>query len=157
MSPSATTLKRDVALALGGFNERRDYATAEDYDFWIRFARVGRIRFLRRALGEYVMSEHSASRRIVSHHVALERMLRDHLDEYLRAHPGLATRLRVRRRLARVYRSAARQLIAHREGGAEQKTYVARMLRTYPVELRNVAVSLLWIAESFRRRDAVHS
>lgn len=146
LSPSAVTFGRERALALGGFDERAEYLTVEDYDFWMRFSREGRVRFLNRVLGEYVLVDRAASRRIVFHHVALERMLRAHLSAYLRAHSGIVARLRVRRRLARVYRSAARQLIAYREYPLEQRAFVARMLRTYPLELRNMAVALLWIA-----------
>ncbi len=145
LSPSATTVRRDAALALGGFDERAEYQTVEDYDFWMRFSRERAIRFMNRVLGEYVLHEESASRRTVYHHVALERMLQDHLTAYLRVRSDLATRLRARRRMAQVYRSAARQLITHREAAEDQRMYVARMLRTYPFELRNLAVALLWM------------
>ena len=151
LSPSATVVKRDSALALGGFDERREYISVEDYDFWMRFSRRQQIRFLDRVLGEYVLGEYSASRRIVFHHVALEGMLREHLSAYLQSHSGLAARLRVRRRLARVYRSAARQLIEYREAAEDQQAFVGRMLRTYPLEPRNVAVALMWVAEILRR------
>ena len=146
LSPSATTIRREAALALGGFDEREEYRTVEDYDFWMRFSREGQIHFFDRVLGEYVLHERSASRRIVYHHLALERMLRDHLSEYLRLHSGPAARLRARRRLAQVYRSAARQLIEHREAARDQQAFVGRMLRTYPFEPRNVAVALVWCA-----------
>lgn len=147
LSPSATTFRREVALALGGFDERAEYLTVEDYDFWMRFSRERQIRFLDRVLGEYVLVERGASRRLVFHHLALEQMLRHHLNEYLRVHPGVLARLRVRRRLAMVYRSAARQLIEYGEHAADQRAFVGRMLRTYPLELRNIAVALLWARE----------
>jgi len=83
LSPSATIVRRDRALALGGFDERREYLTVEDYDFWMRFSRLYEIRFLDRVLGEYVLGDDSASRRIVFHHIALERMLRDPDEPYL--------------------------------------------------------------------------
>ena len=151
LSPSATTFRRDAALGFGGFDERPEYLTVEDYDFWMRFSRARQIRFLNRVLGEYVLVDRAASRRIVFHHAALERMLRDHLSAYSRTHRGLHARLRVRRRLAQVYRSAARQLIAHREAAEDQQAFVGRMLRTYPLEPRNVAVALIWLAETLRR------
>jgi len=154
LSPSATALRRDRALEIGGFDERSEYLTVEDYDFWMRFSRKWRIRFLGRVLGEYVLVERAASRRIVFHHTALEGMLQDHLSAYLHAHSGLATHLRARRRLAQVYRSAARQLIAHGEAGRDQQAFVGRMLRTYPLEPRNVAVALLWMVGVFRRLHA---
>lgn len=151
LSPSATTFRREVALALGGFDERAEYLTVEDYDFWMRFSRERQIRFLDRVLGEYVLVERGASRRLVFHHLALEHMLRNHLNEYLRVHPGVLARLRARRRLAMVYRSAARQLIEYGEQAADQRAFVGRMLRTYPLELRNIAVALLWAAGAARR------
>lgn len=147
LSPSAATFRREVALALGGFDERAEYLTVEDYDFWMRLSRERRILFLDRVLGEYVLVERGASRRLVFHHLALEQMLRNHLNEYLRVHPGVLARLRVRRRLAMVYRSAARQLIEYGEQAADQRAFVGRMLRTYPLELRNIAVALLWARE----------
>jgi glycosyltransferase involved in cell wall biosynthesis len=151
LSPSATTYRRDRALSLGGFDERIEYLTVEDYDFWMRFSLEYEIRFLDRTLGEYVLVERAASRRIVFHHEALEGMLRQHLDAYLRANEERAARLRVRRRLARVYRSAARQLIGYGEAIPDQRAYVFRMLRTFPFELRNIAVALLWMATLLQR------
>ena len=150
LSPSATIVRRDSALAVGGFDERREYIGVEDYDFWLRFSRRRQIRFLDRVLGEYVLGDHSVSRRIVFHHAALEGMLSEHLCAYLRVHSGLAARLRARRRLAQVYRSALRQLIEHREAAEEQQAFVGRMLRTYPIEPRNVAVALMWLAGTVR-------
>ena len=151
LSPSAVTMRRAAALALGGFDERPEYASVEDYDFWMRFSRERKIRFLPKVLGEYVLHEQSASRRIVWHHQALEGMLTDHLIAYAARHPSIVTRIRTRRRLAMVYRSAARQLLAYGEAAAVQRTYVVRMLRTYPFEPRNLAVALLWLANGVRR------
>ena len=151
LSPSATTVRRDAALALGGFDERPEYLTVEDYDFWLRFSRKRRIQFLDRVLGEYVLVDRAASRRIVFHHTALERMLRCHLEAYTDTHDGLLVRVRARRRLAQVHRSALRQLIAYKEGAGDQQRLVGRMLRTYPLEVRNIAVALLWMLAAVRR------
>ena len=151
LSPSAVVVRREAALAIGGFDERREYLTVEDYDFWMRFSRRFSIRFIDDVLGEYVLHERSASRRIVFHHANLEGMLRDHMDVYLRSHPNPMARLRVRRRLAQVYRSAVRQLVMYGERGRDQRELVGRMLRTYPFELRNIAVALLWASTALRR------
>jgi hypothetical protein len=152
LSPSATTFRRERALDIGGFDERAEYLTVEDYDFWMRFSRKWRIRFLNRVLGEYVLVERAASRRIVFHHQNLEAMLREHLQAYARSHSGMVARLRARRRLARVYRSAARQLMMHGEGAGDQRAYVRRMLGMYPLEPRNMAVALMWMASAVRRQ-----
>jgi glycosyltransferase involved in cell wall biosynthesis len=152
LSPSATVFRRDRALQLGGFDERDAYLTVEDYDFWMRFSREFRIEFLPLVLGEYVLVERAASRRVVYHHARLEGMLRGHLAEYLRGNPSHMARLRARRRLARVYRSAARQLISYGEAADDQRAFVRRMMGTYPFESRNVAVALLWGATLFSSR-----
>ena len=157
LSPSATTLRRDRALDIGGFDERPEYSTVEDYDFWMRFSRTAEVRFLPRVLGEYVLVERAASRRIVFHHAALERMLNDHFAAYLDGPAGIALRMRVRRRLARVYRSAARQLMAHGEAAREQQALIRRMLMTYPLELRNIAVAAIWVMTTLRRQSATAS
>jgi len=151
LSPSATTVRRSAALALGGFDERPEYLTVEDYDFWMRLSRERQIRLIDRVLGEYVLVDRAASRRVMFHHLALERMLKSHLDAYGRTHRGMLARLRVRRRLAQVYRSAARQLIAHKEAVGDQRMLIGRMLRTFPLEPRNLAVALLWVAGAWRR------
>lgn len=151
LSTSATTFRRAHALDIGGFDERPEYLTVEDYDFWMRFSRRWRIRFIPRVLGEYVLVERAASRRIMFHHTALERMLRNHLDGYRQTNRGMLVPLRSRRRLAQVYRSAARQLIAHGEGARDQRACIGRMLRMYPLELRNVAVACLWVVGTVRR------
>ena len=150
LSPSATVMRRDLALALGGFDERPGHLTVEDYDFWLRFSRLHRMRLISRVLGEYVLRDDSASRRIVFHHDALERMLREHLSAYVRSHTGLTTRIRVRRRLARVYRSAARQLIEHGESPKDQEVFVGRMLRAYPFDPRNLVIAMLWMTAMVR-------
>jgi hypothetical protein len=157
LSPSATVFKRDKALELGGFEEGDAYLTVEDYDFWMRFSKRCRIEFLPRVLGEYVLVERAASRRIVYHHTRLEGMLRTHLDAYLRDHSTPIARLRARRRLARVYRSAARQLISYGESAGDQRAFVQRMLATYPFEPRNLAVALLWAARGLRAPAEAHS
>ena len=43
---SAVSIRRDVALRLGGFSEHREFVTAEDYEFWIRLSREGVFYFL---------------------------------------------------------------------------------------------------------------
>jgi glycosyltransferase involved in cell wall biosynthesis len=157
LSPSATTFRRDMALALGGFDERAEYITVEDYDFWMRVGRERHVRFVDRVLGEYVMVERAASRRIVAHHLALEGMVGDHLRAYLRSNRGLGARIRARRRLAQVYRSALRQLMLYGENVHDQQAFVGRMLRTYPLEPRNIAVALIWTAGSLRRSVAART
>jgi len=151
LSPSATVVRKDKALAIGGFREDPEFNTVEDYDFWMRLSQRARFHFLDRVLGEYTLVERAASRRIEYHTSNTESMLKDHFRSLFGKNPGLLARLRIRRRLAVVYRSAARQLMDYRESPDLQRTYVWRMIRTFPFDPKNVARTLAWIARAVTR------
>jgi glycosyltransferase involved in cell wall biosynthesis len=145
VSPSAAVFRRDKALEIGGFREDAEFNTVEDYDFWMRLSRVGRFRFIGQALAEYTIVAGGASRKIEYHHENLEKLLRRHFSEYFGEHPGVIGRLLIRRRLAAVYRSAAGELIESGAPRERQAEYVARMLKTFPLEPKNAAQALLWV------------
>lgn len=151
LSPSATVVRKDKALAIGGFREDPEFNTVEDYDFWMRLSKPARFRFLDSVLGEYTLVEHSASRGIEYHTSNTESLLKDHLRSRFGDNPGFLARLRIRRRLAVVYRSAARQLMDYREFPELQRTYVSRMIRTFPFDPKNLARMLAWIARAVTR------
>jgi hypothetical protein len=138
-----------MALSIGGFDENPDFNTVEDYDFWMRFGRAGRIQFIGDVLGEYVLAERAASRQILYHHANLENVLTRHLSAYSSGRPAL-DRLRGRRRMSEVYRSALRTLMQHDESPAKQTEYLLRMLRAFPFEPRNIAVALVWMARKLK-------
>lgn len=146
LSPSATVFRRNLALSFGGFREDKQFDTAEDYDFWMRFSRVGRLLFLDQVLGEYQLVERRASRRIHYHYSNLENVVRDHFAAYFGSSAGLVARLRVARRLAALYRAAAGELMNYGEFPELQRSYVMRMLRTFPFEPKNIARAVLWFA-----------
>lgn len=150
LSPSATVFRREPALAIGGFREDAGFDTAEDYDFWMRFSRVARFHFIDAVLGEYLLVDRAASRRIEYHHTNMEHVLRDHFRSCFGEHPTLLDRLRIRRRLSLVYRSAATQLMQLHESPVKQREYVLRMMQAFPLEPKNLARFLLWAVGSFR-------
>lgn len=150
LSPSASVFRKDKALSIGGFRENPLFDTAEDYDFWMRLSQVARFHFIDRTLGEYQVVERAASRRIVYHHTNLENVLRDHFRTYFGDRPGPIARMRMRRRLSAVYRSAAGQLMDHDEFPARQREYVVKMLREFPLEPKNLARALLWTVGNAR-------
>ncbi len=141
---STTVFRTDKALAIGGFRERPEFNTVEDYDFWMRFSQAARLHFIPDVLGAYQVRARGASRRVVYHHTNLEHLLRDHFAAYFGDRPGCLARLRIRRRLSTVYRSAAGQLMTCQEDPKQQRAYIARMLRAYPVGWRNLLRALLW-------------
>lgn len=138
VSPSGATFRRDKALELGGFRENPEFNTVEDYDFWIRLSRVGPFRFLDRTLASYTVIPGSASRKVEYHHSNLESLLRDHFASALGPAPGLLDRLRMRRRLSYVYRSAAGALLEPGSDRALRRRYVRRMLAAWPFAAKNL-------------------
>jgi glycosyltransferase involved in cell wall biosynthesis len=152
LSPSCVTVKREAILAVGGFRENPDFNTVEDYDLWMRLSRVCRFHFLDRVLGEYHFEERGASRRIAYHHSNLEHLLRDHFCGLYGGRPGLLDRVRMRRRLAAVQRSALGLLMSHSESPELQRQYALRMLRTFPFDPKNAAKALLWLGGRLCRR-----
>ena len=96
--------------------------------------------------------ERAASRRVEYHHVNMEAMLHDHFATYFGDRPGWIARLRMRRRLAAVYRSALSQLMSHDELPGVQRRYAAKMLRAFPFDPRNVARATAWALSLLRRR-----
>lgn len=147
LSPSGSTFKREKALSIGGFREDPQFNTVEDYDFWMRLARVAKFRFIPKALGEYQVVERAASRRVVYHHDATEALLRDHFKTLYGDAPGLAARLKMRRRLSAVYRSALGQLLERGTEPELRRSYCAKMMSAFPFEPKNLARALqTWIS-----------
>ncbi|MFA6316454.1 MAG: glycosyltransferase [Elusimicrobiota bacterium] len=138
VSPSAAVFRRDKALEIGGFREGPEYVTVEDYDFWMRLSRVGPFRFIDAVLSEYPLAETSASARVGFHHRNLEILLRRHFLEHFGPDPGLLDRIRMRRRIAAVYRSALGQLVESKGSPAEAREYALKMLAEFPFSLKNL-------------------
>jgi glycosyltransferase involved in cell wall biosynthesis len=62
MTTSATVVRRDRFSEVGGFQEREDLVTVEDYDLWMRLARAGaRFEVIPEILGEYTLHASNAS------------------------------------------------------------------------------------------------
>lgn len=79
---SATVASRSRVVALGGFDEREQYNTAEDYDLWLRFARDGaRFAHVPEVLGGVRISEGSLSARHDYHAQRACNVMQDHLQD----------------------------------------------------------------------------
>ncbi len=106
LTTSAVTVRRAALAAAGGFDERAEYVTVEDYDLWLRLARDGR-RFavLPEILGSYLVHPGGASANLVRHYDNQFRVLDTHFGVLARAgrlDGRLALRRRRRARLAEV-------------------------------------------------------
>ncbi len=144
LSPSATTVKKAKLLEAGLFREDPRFNTVEDYDLWMRLARICRMRFLPEILGEYQLVERGASNKIVYHNTNLENLLRDHFKNF--PNPDAGTRARMRRRLGVMCRSAARLLIEQGDL-APAGAYSRRAVAECPWDWKNLAVLGLWAAK----------
>lgn len=141
LSPSATTVRKAKLFEAGLFREDESFNTVEDYDLWMRLARICRMRFLPKVLGEYQLVERGASNRIVYHNTNLEHLLRDHFKNF--PNPDARTRARMRRRLGVMCRSAARLLIEQGDLTAAGR-YARRAVAECPTDWKNAATLALW-------------
>lgn len=148
LSPSATVVRKAKLFEVGLFREDPEFNTVEDYDLWMRLAKVCRMRFLDRVLGSYQLVERGASNRIVYHNTNLEHLLRDHFRSF--PDPGPLLRARMRRRLGVMCRSAARLLIGQGDL-ATAGSYARRAVAECPWDWKNAAVLALWAGRSLVR------
>lgn len=139
LSPSAVVVRRAKVLEAGGFDEDPALNTVEDYDLWLRLARTCRMALVDETLGSYVYEEGGASRRLEAHQRALEALLERHFAARFGPAPGLADRLRIRRRRASACRSGLGLALAYGGDPAAARAYAARMLRLWPFDLKNLA------------------
>ena len=147
LSPSATTVKRSKLLEAGLFREEPEFNTVEDYDLWMRLAKICRMRFLDEILGEYLLVERGASNKIVYHNTNLEHLLRDHFKGF--PDPDARTSRRMGRRLGVMCRSAARLLIAQGDL-APAGGYARRAVAECPSDWKNAATLALWALKRLR-------
>ena len=103
LSTSAIVGRTRVFQQLGGFSERSDFVTAEDYDLWLRVAKSGhQIALIDDVLGTFRIHAASASSSIARNSAAEMAVVREHLKT-----SSLGTRAQ-RRRLGLSHYSAAR-------------------------------------------------
>lgn len=133
LSPSATCVRRDVFLESGGFSERPEFITVEDYEFWIRLAGLGKITFIDEALGEWHTHGANHSAHVQKNTQALLAVTEEHFKVWLENHP--ADQAKVAKGRARVKASVANQL---RQAGdvPEAKRYAKESLSDNPLRLK---------------------
>jgi glycosyltransferase involved in cell wall biosynthesis len=90
LSPSAAMVRRELLARHSlAFDESQDYATVEDYDFWLNLARCGaRFKFIHEVLGEYVIHETNSSILLARHWKNCETLLHNHVFSIQRFHPS---------------------------------------------------------------------
>jgi len=146
VSPSAASFKKDLALSIGGFREEERFNTVEDYDFWLRLSKVCLFYFIDEVLSQYTVVDGGASRKIEYHHQNLETLLQEHFASHFGSEPKFWDRLRMRRRMSAVYRSAAGALIESSAPPEVRKEYVVKMLREFPFDVWNLGRTAHYLA-----------
>jgi glycosyltransferase involved in cell wall biosynthesis len=145
LSTSAIVGRTRVFQQLGGFSERPDFVTAEDYDLWLRVAKSGhRIALIDDVLGTFRIHSASASSSIARNSAAEMTVVHEHLKT-----SSLGARAR-RRRLGLSHYSAAR---AYQKSGdrASARRELARAWRNAPLIPRIYAGILTLTLDSLRR------
>jgi glycosyltransferase involved in cell wall biosynthesis len=138
ISTSAVVVRATTLAAVGGFDTSPEFASAEDYDLWLRLARRGTsMEFLTDVLGIWRRHEDSASASSDRQLAAELAVVNSHLAI------GSFPRLRARRRIARCHYSAGRGHHSHRRYRAAAACFM-RSLTIYPFTLRPwLALALL--------------
>lgn len=108
----SAVMRRDVAAAVGGFDER--LVTLQDHDLWVRLAARHRVRFRDRTVAAFRWDGRNTSRRSAENSLRARRELAMILERCLRERPGVLQRADVaklcRRRLASTYRRLGRRV-----------------------------------------------
>ena len=144
LSTSAIVGRTQMFQQLGGFSERPDFVTAEDYDLWLRVAKSGhRIALIDDVLGTFRIHAASASSSIARNSAAEMAVVREHLKA-----SGLSARTQ-RRRLGLSHYSAAR---AYQKSGdrASARREFALAWRRAPLFPRVYAGMLTLTLDSLR-------
>jgi glycosyltransferase involved in cell wall biosynthesis len=142
LSPSAVTIRRHTLGRLR-FSEDSGFHSIEDYDLWLRLARVTRFHFLHQVLGEYRLYPHSLSTDVNYNLVNTLNVLESHFQAYFGAKEmSLVQRWRKRRRVAVVYRQASKRSFDARNLPLAKK-YFSVAVRQSPLSLKCWALGAL--------------
>jgi len=140
LSTSAVSLKKDIAMESGGFSERDDFITVEDYEYWIRLSQKGKLYFINETLGEWHEHGSNSSNNAQIHADALIAVAEHHLNIWLATFPNSIKQVKQSR--AKVYAQAGR---IFQKAGFYQKAYryTRRAIKNRPFYLKAWIIILL--------------
>lgn len=134
LSPSATVVRREHLMQVGGFSEDPSLITAEDYELWLKLAKAGIcFHFIDDILGVYRLHAGNASKSIYRQMNATFAVVNKFFPSVDEA--TILNRLRIRRRRALIYVSFARafQVEGHK---AEALRHFWKSLSEFPFSLK---------------------
>lgn len=82
-SPSASVIRTEI-LKKNPFNEATEYHGVEDFDLWIRLAKMKKFqyKFLKEVLGYYRLHDEAFSKNFKKHGQKERQLIKDHFSEY---------------------------------------------------------------------------
>ena len=151
VSTSATLVRKDLLIEVGGFSVDLEYITAEDYDLWLKLAhRKSSFTFIPEVLGEFRQHQLSASSSVEKH-------LRSELAVITSHHKtnrtSIGNVIRFRRRRAKVFYSAGR---THMRGANSHQAirFLLRSIAVFPFYSRPYVAMLMVVSRSVSKRIA---
>ena len=89
ISPSASVVKKEIILEVGGFSEDRSFIYVDDYDLWIRLSTLGKFVHIPDVLGQYIVESDgdNISFNPVKYTEANLNVTKHHLNLWLKQHP----------------------------------------------------------------------
>ena len=83
LSSCGTTVKRDLLIRLEGFDLRKEFCKAGDYDLWIRMTKIGaKVYFIAEPLGEFFLTGYNWSTRDATFRGKIANLVEMHILQY---------------------------------------------------------------------------
>jgi glycosyltransferase involved in cell wall biosynthesis len=130
IATSAVVVKKEKLMAAGLFDESPEFITTEDYELWLRLAKICRIHYLRECLGTYNIHQHASTQKLEFHYLNTINVVEHHYR--LLPQKTSWTRWRFQMRKAAIWRRLGRELL---RGGQYQQgwKYLLASLAANPV------------------------
>ena len=151
VSTSATVVRKDLLIEVGGFSVDLEYITAEDYDLWLKLAhRKSSFTFIPEVLGEFRQHQLSASSSVEKHRRSELAVITSH---HKTNRTSIGNVIRFRRRRAKVFYSAGR---THMRGANSHQAirFLLRAIAVYPFYSRPYVAMLMVVSRSVSKRIA---
>ena len=111
------------------FSERKDFITAEDYEYWIRLAQFGEFYFIDEVLGQFHIHNENASGDIIAQANASIAVKEYHFGLWLEKFPGKINTIHYGRSRMWVGTGASYIKVKNFEEGLK---YALKAIRVYP-------------------------
>lgn len=105
---SALVVERYILLSTGGFSAEKEFVTSEDYEYWMRLARVGKFHFINEVLGEFHIHGKNESLNAERYARAFISVVTHHLELF---YDGVSTQKK-RKRLSQAWCTGGRLVLA---------------------------------------------